>query len=488
MKFGGTSVADADCIEKVATIVRSAALDNRVVVVVSAMSGVTNKLVDAATQAEKGKSTEVKAVFKQLRRRHGAALDALVRSSKKRNAIAIKMERLFQEVERLCESAIQSREMSLQDRDSVLSLGERLSAPLVAVALERHGLNSEAIEATELITTDSCHGVADPQMEPTRRACIARLLPIVEQHTVPVTNGFIGSTIEGKLTTLGRGGSDYSATILGAAVDADEVIIWTDVDGLATADPRLVPGARTIPEVSYREASELAYFGAKVLHPKTLRPVVHCGIPLRIRNTFFPERPGTKITPDGPAKSAEFTGLAAINDVTLIKMGGLGIDSVLLLARVRAILATAHADLLSVLQSSTQNEQCVVIPSAMATTAVTALSQEVANNFVADKIGHFTPRATGALVTLVGRNICGSVSKVARASGALRQANVTPLAQGSSESSISFVVAKQDMVDALKALHRDFCLGTEPALSFSTSDVPSAKWVYASEPPRAEGD
>ena len=162
---------------------------------------------------------------------------------------------------------------------------------------------SEAIEATELIQTDSCHGSADPRMNVTGERCKARLRPLLRRGVVPVVTGFIGATAEGVLTTLGRGGSDYSATIVGAALDADEVIIWTDVDGLMTADPRLVPDASTIAEISYREAEEMARLGAKVLHPKTLRPVTQSGIPLWIRNTFAPELAGTKITPSGPQKA-----------------------------------------------------------------------------------------------------------------------------------------------------------------------------------------
>src|SRR5207249_2049077 len=175
--------------------------------------------------------------------------------------------------ERLCQGTILLRDLTLRARNAISSLCERLSAPLVAAALVEQGVNSEAIEATDVVVTDSYHGAAEPMMDPTRERCEARLRPLLEQGVVAVVTGFIGATSEGVLTTLGRGGSDYSATILGAALEADEVIIWKEVDGLLTADPRLVPGACTIPEISYREAAELAYFGAKVLHPKTLRAV-----------------------------------------------------------------------------------------------------------------------------------------------------------------------------------------------------------------------
>src|SRR6202041_4171554 len=187
--------------------------------------------------------------------------------------------------------------------------GERLSAPLVAAALQECGVETEAIEATELIVTDGYHGAAEPAIDRTRERCEVRLRPLLQKGIVPVVTGFIGATPEGVLTTLGRGGSDYSATILGAALDADEVIIWTDVDGLMTADPRVVDGACTIPEISYREAAELARFGAKVLHPKTLRALTQCRVPLWIRNTFKPHSPGTRITPAGSAISGGVKGL-----------------------------------------------------------------------------------------------------------------------------------------------------------------------------------
>ncbi len=303
MKFGGTSVGDPSAIQKVVDIIRGAARESHLVVVVSAMSGVTNELIEAATQAQAGHRQSVEMILNQLRRRHDAAASALIHSVPPRTQVNRHMEQIFREGERLCQGTALLGELTLRARDSISSLGERLSAPLIAAALTECGVASEAIEATELVQTDSCHGCADPHMDVTRERCEARLRPLLQKGVVPVVTGFIGATAEGVLTTLGRGGSDYSATILGAALDADEVIIWTDVDGLMTADPRLVPDASTIAEISYREAEEMAHLGAKVLHPKTLRPVTQSGIPLWIRNTFAPDLPGTKITPAGPSKA-----------------------------------------------------------------------------------------------------------------------------------------------------------------------------------------
>src|SRR5580698_68669 len=328
MKFGGTSVGDASCIEKVVEIIRTSVRDSNPVVVVSAMSGVTNKLIDAATQAEAGNRSEVAAIFQGLREQHERVIRKLIQSAPERDRIAGKMAEFLAEGDRLCQGTSLLRELTPRVRDKISSLGERLSAPIVAAVLVERGVASEAIEATELIVTDSCHGSADPRMDLTRERCQTRLGPLLVQGVIPVVTGFIGCTQEGVLTTLGRGGSDFSATILGATLRADEVEIWTDVDGLMTADPRLVPGARTIPTISYQEAAELACFGARVLHPKALRPVMERNIPLSIRNTFAPDREGTTITPSALPKANGVKALTATNDVALITIGGPGMVGV----------------------------------------------------------------------------------------------------------------------------------------------------------------
>ena len=302
MKFGGTSVGDASCIERVVDIVRAASRDGEVVVVVSAMSGVTNQLVEACSQSEAGNRL-VATIFEELRERHEAAMCALIPSVERRQPIAGKIQDLLHDGNHLCQDAILRCELTPRVRDAISGLGERLSVLLVAAALAERGVSTEAIEATELIVTNSHHGAAEPHMDLTRERCEARLHPLLLRGVVPVVTGFIGATVEGVLTTLGRNSSDYSGTIVGAALDADEVILWTDVDGILTADPRLVPGARPIREMCYREASDLADSGAKVLHAKALRIAMECGIPLSIRNTFAPERPGTTIAP--PALWAE---------------------------------------------------------------------------------------------------------------------------------------------------------------------------------------
>ncbi|MGD0425382.1 MAG: aspartate kinase [Candidatus Acidiferrales bacterium] len=472
MKFGGTSVGDASCIARVAEIVAKASRVGPLVVVVSAMSGVTNRLIEAATCSETGDRERAAELLEALREQHFEALKILIQNPETRNLIALGIEELLREAQRLCEGTALIHELTVRTLDSVSSLGERLSAPLVAGALSERGVRSEAIEATALIVTDSYHGAAEPLMEPTKARCEARLRPLLQQGVVPVITGFIGATAEGVLTTLGRGGSDYSATILGGALAADEVIIWTDVNGVLTADPRLVPGARTIPEISYREAAELAHFGAKVLHPKTLRAVTQSGIPVWIRNTFEPEHPGTKITPQGRSSSAGVKALTAIRDVSLIAVGGPGIVGLPdVVGRTFSTTSNVRANVLLISQSSSQNDICFIVFSSDAKRTVDALRQQFAQDLMHQKVEHITLDPNIAIVAVVGENMRGTVGMAGRTFSVLGRENINiiAIAQGSSETNISFVVSSQDMKRALLAVHQEFALDTRNAQETSSA-------------------
>ena len=467
LKFGGTSVGDASCIERVIEIIRDASREGEVVVVVSAMSGVTNKLVAAAAHAERAEEKTVAAIFDDLRRQHRTATEELIDSSEEQSRIAGKMEQLFAAGERLCRGTVLLGELTLRTRDAISSLGERLSVLLVAAALNQTGVPSEAVEATELIVTNACHGAADPSMEATRQRAAVRLLSVLQRGVLPVVTGFIGATADGVLTTLGRGGSDYSATILGSVLKADEVIIWTDVDGLQTADPRLVPEACTIPEVSYREAAELAHFGAKVLHPKTLRALMHCGIPLWIRNTFAPERLGTKITPAGLTRAETVTAIAAMTDVALLKIGGPGFSGVTdLLGRTCRATASVGAEVLLISQASSENEFCLVITSAIADRTMKAVRQEFAGDLAHEATPSMTFDSTVGIITLVGQSSHTIPAILSCAFGALarEEINVIALAQAASACALSFVVAKKDIASAICSMHREIGLA-DPATS-----------------------
>lgn len=472
LKFGGTSVGDAAAISRVVEIIRSSAQNCDVVVVVSAMSGVTNQLLEAAACAERGDHLQVAAIFENLRKRHASAACSLIQSAAERDRLSRLMQELFQVGDRLCQGTILLRELTPRVRDSIASLGERLSAPLLAAALRDSGVASEPVDASRVIVTNSNHGCADPWMDLTSERCEACLRPLLQQGIVPVVTGFIGATSEGVLTTLGRGGSDYSASILAAALGCDEVVLWTDVDGMLTSDPRFVPGARTIPEISYREAADLAYFGAKVLHPKTLRAISQSGIPLWIRNTFAPERGGTKITPSGPARSRGVKAVTAVGDVSLITFGGKGIIGVPdVLGRAFAATALVRADILLISHSSSQNDICLVVPSDHAQRTVQALRREFALDLAGEDAEHISLDQNIAIVTVVGQDMRGISGIVGRAFGALgrNRVNIIAIAQGTSDCNLSFVVAHRDVESALASIHREFRLGSRTRTASSRS-------------------
>ena len=462
MKFGGTSVGDAACMARTAQIIAQSAREGTCVAVVSAMSGVTNRLIEAARRAGAGENTQGTAVLAALRAQHSEALKSLVRGENARRLIEEELEEVFAEGSRLFEGTALLRELTPRTLDAISSLGEQLSAPLVAGAVRELGLPSESVDATEVIVTDAFHGGAEPLMDLTRGACEVRLRPLLEKGIVPVVTGFLGATTEGKLTTLGRGGSDYSATILGAALNADEVIIWTDVDGVLTADPRLVPDARTIPVISYREAAELAFFGAKVLHPKTLKPVMQAAIPVWIRNSFTPQRPGTKITPEGRSIGGGVKALTAIQDVALISVGGPGIVGLPdVVGRTFSTTAEVRANVLLISQSSSQNDICFIVSAADAQRTVEALRKEFAQDLAHEKVEHITIDPNIAIVAVVGENMRGTPGVAGKTFNALGRENVNliAIAQGSSESNISFVVEEKAAKTALITLHREFGLG-----------------------------
>jgi len=461
MKFGGTSVGDAACIRRSATIVANAAREFSVAVVVSAMSGVTNRLIDAAHNAKRGDHEAGKSLAGSLRKQHSEALALLVSDENQRAKVERHVDEILAEGSRLYEGTALLRELTPRTLDAISSLGERLCAPVFASALTQMGVDGCPIEATELIVTDSFHGGADPQAEPTRQRSQARIGPLLKNGQVPIITGFIGATADGVLTTLGRGGSDYSATILGAALDAEEIIIWTDVEGVLTADPRLVREARTIPEISYREAAELAYFGAKVLHPKTLRPVLPAGIPVWIRNSFAPEKLGTKITQKGRSIGGGVKALTAIRDVALISVGGPGIVGVPdVVGRTFSTTAQLRAEVLLISQSSSQNDICFIVAKAHAQETLEALHREFAQDLAHEVVEHITMDPNIAIVAVVGENMRGTPGVAGRTFHCLGRegVNIIAIAQGSSETNISFVVSDESVKAALLATHREFGL------------------------------
>lgn len=458
MKFGGTSVGDASCIGRVVSIIRGFSQDNALVVVVSAMKGVTNELIEAAFKAQSGDLHAIHEIFESIRSRHFVAADALLPSCPTRTNLKFKFQQILDEGERLCQDPAVLHESDPRFQDALSGLGERLSAHLVAAALEECGILSQTIEASQIIVTDSFHGSAEPIARPTRERCESLIRPLLHEGKIPVVTGFIGATQDGVPTTLGRGGSDYSATILGAALEADEVIIWTDVNGVLTADPRHVSDAMTIPEISYSEASELAYFGAKVLHPKTLRPVVQSEIPVCIRNTFQPDHAGTRITSAAPPTEQGVRAITALTDVALITLSGPWITRTRdVLGRTFSTASAVRADVLLISQASSRHDLCFVVPSALAKRAVDALCLEFAQD-LHQEMAPVTVNEDIAIIAIVGEKlhaIPGLAGRIFTALGR-ESVNVMAIAQGSSDSNISFMVLRNDLQKALRSAHQEF--------------------------------
>ena len=461
MKFGGTSVGDAESIARAAAILAAANQTNQVVGVVSAMSGITNLLIDAARRAEGGDSTAADAIEGELRSRHLAVIDALIANETLRSLLNNEIELLTREVGDLCRGTAFLRELTARVSDAISGAGERFTARIVSAALTELGAASEAIDASDLIVTEDEFGGAEPLAEPTRAQTRKRLTPLFEQGVLPVITGFIGATAEGVQTILGRGGSDYSATILGAALGAEAVVIWTDVDGVMSADPRLVHHARLLRNISYCEAAEMAHFGAKVLHPKTLRPVAELGIPVWIRNSRDPDQPGTKITPTGHPTASGVKAIAAIENVSLVTVGGRGMVGLVgMAAKTFTAVAEARANVLLISQSSSENDICFILTKPEAGKAVKALRRAFTTDLRHHEVEHIVVREDVAIVAVIGERMHGHpgmAGRIFQTVGA-RGINVIAIAQGSSEYKVSFVIESGGVGEAINALHDEFGL------------------------------
>jgi aspartokinase/homoserine dehydrogenase 1 len=471
LKFGGTSVGSVEAISRAADIVRQTqenalhstpgVTERQAVTIVSAMSGVTNELVRAAHSAVQGHDEESE-IIHMLRQRHIDTIAALIDDQTERRALEDRLDGLLNHVDSLCRAIRILGELTPRGLDVVSGLGERLSAPIVAAALRARGIPAESIEATELIVTDDTFGGASPLMDQTQAQTYARLQPLLDNGVVPVITGFIGATLDGTPTTLGRGGSDYSATIIGACLGSDEIWIWSDVDGVMSADPRVVPDAQTVNVLSYIEAAEFSYFGAKVIHPKTILPALEDQIPLRILNSFNPTHPGTRILVAPPPNGRVVKGITAIrkvSEVTVEGRGMLGIPGIA--ARVFTAVAEEQINVLMISQSSSEQSICFIVPRDAAGRANEALDRAFEYDILRHNIEHIWARDDVAIIAVVGERMKGTVGIAARLFGALaeRGINILTIAQGSSEHNISLVVADQEADRAVQAIHKTFGLG-----------------------------
>ncbi len=462
MKFGGTSVGNAECIGRVAALVADEAKRAEVVVVVSAMGGVTDMLIRAATEASRGDREDWKGARQELARRHREVADSLLYASEQAQVLP----RLAEEIgnfENLCSGFSLVREITPRGMDALSSLGEKMSSLLVAAALRSKGCAAEAVDATELIVTDDHFGNATPYFDESAVKTRDRLAPLRRRGVIPVVTGFRAATREGVCTTLGRGGSDYSGTLIGAALESDEVWIWTDVDGVMTADPRLVPSARIVPEVSYREAAELSFFGAKVLHPKTIQPVLKRQIPVWIKNTFNPSCPGTRIAAAPAGARPGVKALTTVSKADLITVSGRDrLTFSELAARVFGSLSGDDIPTLMVTQSSADNVLCFAVHDADLLQVRAALEKAFELEILHDYIAPPEVLPQVAIVVLVGENMKGTPGISGRAFGALgrRDINIIAIAQGSSELSISLAVNTPQVKEAVTAIHEEFELSS----------------------------
>lgn len=460
MKFGGTSVGSAERMERVAEIIAERAKSCEIVVVVSAMSGVTDMLIRAGTEASQGDRDHWKGVRQTLAQRHREVADNLL-SAAEQAAVLPRLVESIADFENLCSGFSLVREVTPRAMDTLSSLGEVMSSGLIAAILRSQGIPAEAVDATELIVTDDEFGNATPLFSETETKTRSRLAGLRAAGKIPVITGFRGATRDGHCTTLGRGGSDYSGTIIGGALDAEEVWIWTDVDGVMTADPRLVPSAHIIPEITYREAIELSFFGAKVLHPKTIQPVMRKEIPVWIKNSFNPSCPGTKIGRSVTNGQAGAKAITSISNSDLITMSGKETLSFTRLAtRVFNGLHLEDVTTLMATQSSADNVLCFAIHHADFPKVKERLGKTFELEMLHEYVGRLEVMPKVAIVVVVGENMKGTPGVAGRTFGALgkRGINVIAIAQGSSELSISFAVKSSDMKEAVNAIHEEFQL------------------------------
>ena len=463
LKFGGTSVGSAEAFDQVAKIVaRARQQDSQIVVVTSAMSGVTDTLINAAKAAAAGDRKPYREAREDLMAKHQMVAGQLIGDGVERAALGRLFDARLTAFERLCRSVDVLGELTPRGLDVISGTGERLSAPLLAAVLRANGVAAEWVDAAEIVVTDDNFGNADPLIEPTTVHVKSRLQPLLGGGVVPVITGFIGATKDGISTTLGRGGSDYSAAILGAALHADEVQIWTDVNGIMTADPRVVPTARTIPEISYIEAAELAFYGAKVLHPKTILPAVERDIPILVLNTFEPDHSGTLVVKEPKPSKDVAKAITAIKGLTMIIVEGRGMLGVPgIAARTFTAVARAGANVLMISQSSSEQSISFVIREADRDAVIGQLQGEMAREMAHHHIDQVRPLDGIVIVAVVGAAMKGTPGVSARIFGALGEANINviAIAQGSSECNISLVVARGDADDAVRRIHDAFKLG-----------------------------
>ncbi len=460
MKFGGTSMGSADRMRIAAQICADAQKQGAVAIVVSAMSKVTDLLLSTLRAAEEGDQEGVRENIRTIEKRHADTCRELLPPSRQESVLA-SIHALMEEFERLSSGILMLAERPPRSVDEALAIGERLCATLMAACLDSSGTPAIAVNARDVIVTDAVFGNASPLLDLTREKAMKTLGPKLHAGVLPVVTGFNGATVDGKPTTLGRGGSDFSASILASALDAKELWIWTDVDGIMSADPRLVPDAAVLDTVTYREAAELAYNGAKVLHPRTLAPLMDKGIPVWSKNSFNLAAPGTKIVPqaegNGPRAVTSMSNVALIS----IEPASPAINGAMLMGRVLEALGRANAEVLAFTSSSYRQSFCFLIRKDEVDAALERLESELSLELEHEYVHPIEVDDNVGLLAVVGEGMAGHPGLAGRVFTAIsaEKVNIIAIAQGSTELTISIVVRRDGLERAVKAVHAECRMG-----------------------------
>ncbi|HET8783453.1 MAG TPA: lysine-sensitive aspartokinase 3 [Pyrinomonadaceae bacterium] len=444
MKFGGTSVADAHAFENVARIVASQR-SVAPVVVVSAMGGVTDALLAATVAAGEGRADEAIASLEEtFTRHHNTAAELLTPTAAE--AFSKQVDNAAHQINELLRSSADNPLRRRPTQDAVLAYGEMLSSELLAEVLNARGTNAQHVDARRCILTDDQYTVALPLMPDTLVKARDVLIPVIESGRAPVLGGFIASTAEGTTTTLGRGGSDYTAALIGAALTTDEIQIWTDVTGVLTADPRVVPEAQTVERLSYAEASELAYFGAKVLHPKTIQPAIEGAIPVRICNSRAPDEIGTLVGPRTETTDRTIKAIAHKSGVTTVQITSARMLGAYGFLRALFEVFERHKTVVDVVATSEVSVSLSLDDASALPVIVTELEQ----------LGKVGVEKGCAIVCVVGEGLRGTPGIAARVFSAISDINVTLISQGASSINFTFAIEEERVQEAVRRLHQEF--------------------------------
>jgi aspartate kinase len=460
MKFGGTSLANAPRMKNAARIVQRHSHGNKIVVVASAIGETTDQLIEIAELAKKGDLRQARKLLSKIQTGHLKIARLVARRGETQELLSA-LEQLNSELERTVEGIAHLRELTYRSRDYLLSFGERLSAPILAATLSAIGLRARALTGAEAgIATDDNFGEAKPLMEISYHQVHQRLDQLLSRKVIPVVTGFIAATVDGSITSLGRGGSDYTATLLAAALGAGEIWIWTDVDGLMTADPRIVKNAALLPNISFGEALELSYFGAKMMHPRALQPAGQEKIPVRIKNSSKPGRDGTLVSASESRNGGKVVkAVSIIRDVGIVTVSGSGMMGAPgVAAKVFQTLGSNNINVMMISQGSSEATISCVVPNRDVDRAVRALQLALMGQGYVDRVAE---EKDACIIAVVGAGMKGTPGVAARIFGAVakRRVNIRMVAQGSSEYNVSFIVSHEDGPEAVRAIHDEFNLG-----------------------------